>query len=235
MWRTLVICLFYASSAATPADVAQTYPRSRGGTSFPPTEWALAPIVAIGEVSNSASYGEQTVDHLPYPMAPRVHKLYWCQADFHLTAVVKGELHAPRKYLWASGMPGCDLYGHDPELATGRYRTRAWFLREEGMFLRPLFDYGAHHFVGLCAKWEEGAPLPARRRLGAMLLTPEANCEPLDYYADYLLGTAGDLACEVLSRAECFGRIRSLARSENAALRAAACLYLKGQQQATCE
>jgi hypothetical protein len=195
----------------------------------------MSPIVAVGEVLNTSSYGEQTLDHLPWPWQPWGHNIHWCQGDFHVIAVVKGELRAGRKFLWASGIPECDLYDHNPELATGRFRTRAWFLREEGKFLRPLFDVGAHYFIGLCARWEDGAPLPARRRLGALLLTPAANCEPLEYYADYLLSTAGDLACEVLDKTECVERIKALAHSGNAALRAAACLYLKGQQQETCE
>ena len=233
--RTVLICLLYASSAWMGADAGQRFPEPRGGTSERPAEWTMSPIVAV-DVINTRSYGEQTVDQLPWPMAPWVHKLYWCQGDFRVIAVVKGTLRsAPRTYLWASGLAGCDLYHYNPELATGRYRTRAWFLREEGKFLRPLFDYGTHYYVGLCARWEDGPPLPARRRLGALLLTPEANCEPLEDYAEYLKELAGDLACEVLGKTECVERIRALARMGNAALREAACGYLDWQQHTTCE
>lgn len=119
-------------------------------------------------------------------------------------------------------------------MVASRYETRAWFLREEGNYLRPLYDYGTRHFVGLCARWEEFAPLPARRRFGKMLLTPAANCADSDEYATYFLQTAGDLACEALGRTECVKQIKSLARA-NPELHTAACTYLLGQQKATCE
>ena len=78
-------------------------------------------------------------------------------------------------------------------------------------------------------------PPSARERLGALLLTPEANCEPPDAYAKYFLSQVGDLACEVLGKAACIKRIRALTNSGNAAVRAAACLYLQGQLHVACE
>jgi hypothetical protein len=191
--------------------------------------------VAIGDVTNIIAYGEQTVDHLPSPMAPWVHTLYWCQGDFRLTAVVKGELGAgPRRYLWASGLAGCKLYPNDPEMVASRYKTRAWFLRNDGEFLRPLYDYGTSRLVGFCVNWDDGPALPARQRLGALLLTPAANCEPTADYAQYFLEQLGDLACEVLGKDECVQRIRALSRSGEAPVRAAACEYLKGQLEVPC-
>lgn len=236
MCRFFSICLLCAWCAGTRANSEREFPEPRGSTILPVGEWVRSQIVVVGEVTNISSYGEQAVSHLPYPMAPWVDKLYWCQGDFLVTAVVKGEPPVPpKKFLWASGLSGCKLYPDDPTHVASRYRTRAWFLREEGKYLRPVFDYGTYRFVGVCATWEDGAPLSARERLGALLLTPEANCEPLDSYATYFLNQVGDLACEVLGKTECVQRIRALARSGNAAMRAAACLYLKGQQQTACE
>lgn len=192
--------------------------------------------MVVGEVTNISSFGEQAVSPLPYPMAPEVDKLFWCQGEFLVTAVVKGEMPVPpKKFLWASALAGCKLYDNDPAHVASRYRTRMWFVREEGKFLRPEFDYGTYYSVGLCATWDDGSSLPARERLGALLLTPTANCEPLESYATLFLNQVGDLACEVLGRTECVRRIRTLAHSGNAAMRAAACLYLRGQQQTSCE
>jgi hypothetical protein len=214
MLRFFLICLYCALCAKTSANAEQEFPEARGSRILPVGEWVRSPIVVVGEVTNISSYGEQAVHHLPYPMANWVNTLHWCQGDFLVTAVVKGVLPVPpKKFLWASGLAGCKLYDNDPALVASRYRTRAWFVREEGEYLRPVFDYGTYYFVGVCAAWEEGPPPSARERLGALLLTPEANCEPPDAYAKYFLSQVGDLACEVLGKAACIKRIRALTNS----------------------
>jgi hypothetical protein len=199
-------------------------------------EWARAPIVAVGDVTNITSYGEQPVEGLPWPGSVGVHRLYWCEGDFQATATLKGELHAAvTKFLWAYPSPGCEIYTRDRNLIASRFETRVWFLREEGSFLRPLFDGGgAHRFVGFCAKWVDGAPLPVRQRVGMFLLTPSANCTTPEDYARYLW-SVGDFACALLGKRECVQRMRALARSGNTPLRTAACEYLNAQQHTSCK
>jgi hypothetical protein len=198
-------------------------------------EWIASPIVAVGEVVNIAPYGVQDVEHLPWPMSPSVHKLYWCEGDFRPIAVVKGELHLPpKKYLWASGLAGCKLYPDSPDRVR-RFNTRAWLLREEGDFLRPTYDSGTTHlFLSLFDKWDDSQRrAPAREQLGLLLLKPAANSDTLSDYARYL-GDVVDIACELLGRAECVERISALAGLGNPALRGAACGFLKGQLGVDC-
>jgi len=197
--------------------------------------WGASPIVAIGEVANISAYGEQDVKDLPWPMSPGVRKLYWCVGDCWAAAVVKGKMRAAsRTYLWASAQPGCNLWPDDPHLVYHRQKTRAWFLREEGEFLRPTFDGGTSKFIGLFTKWEDGPRLPARQRLGVLLLTPAANSDTLEDFAHYLWNV-GDIACELLGKAECVRQIRNLASPGSATLRTEACRYLEGQQNTRCE
>lgn len=166
-------------------------------------------------------------------MSPEVHRLYWCEGNFHVIAVIKGEIRGQnRRYLWGSGMPGCKLtYGSVEGFQ--RLKTQVWFLREEGDFLRPTFDGGTRGFIGLYARWDQLSNLTPRQRLGTLLLTPEANSDTLDDYARYL-SSVGDIACELLGKSECVQRLRSLAALGNPALREAACGYLAGQQQEPC-
>lgn len=212
------------------------FPQVRVSTTSLQAIWAQSPIVVVGEVTNISSYGEQTVDRLPPPTAPEAHKLYWCQGELLVMAVVKGELPVPpRKYLWASTIAGCRLYDTDPEHVASRYRTRAWFVREEGDFLRPTFDYGTHRFVGLCATWQQWDAQTPRQELGALLLTPTANCGSILDYAQYFLNEAGDLACEVLGESECIPQIKKLARSGSEAMRTSACEFLRNELRKSCK
>jgi hypothetical protein len=197
-------------------------------------DWRASTIVAVRDVVNARSYGERTVPGLPWPRPSKPHKEYWCVGDFQVTAVVKGDLPTtPKKYLWATVFPGCHLFPDDPHAWDNRDKTRAWFLREEGEFLRPALDYGGHRFLGVLPGWNDGPPLPAGQRLGVLLLTPVANTDTLKEYARYL-GDVVDIAHELLGRVECIRRLRSLARLGNPALRDAACGYLKGQLSEDC-
>jgi hypothetical protein len=154
--------------------------------------------------------------------------------DFQAVAVVKGTLHgSTRKYLWASTFPGCRILPDDPVHLANRDKTRAWFLREEGEFLRPTFDWNAFPFLGLLIDWDTGSPLPPRQRLGMFLLTPLANCDTITDYADYIWDV-GDIACELLGKAKCAQRIRELSL-ESPVLREPACHFLKGQLDEDCD
>jgi hypothetical protein len=231
-----LFCLIVLVSAPGPVAAQREFPEMLAARPQPAgdREWAASTTVAVGEVVNVASYGEQTVDHLPQPMSASVHKLYWCQGDFRLTAVVKGQAEVPRKkYLWASARPGCALWPDDPSLVFSRYKTRVWFLREEGNFLRPPYDVGGAHFIGLLSRWDESHGLSARRHLGSLLLDPAANSDTLSDYAGYL-GVVAAIACELLGQADCTSRLRALAGLGNAPLRDAACGLLNGLYGTGC-
>jgi hypothetical protein len=222
------------SPGPSPLSAEPQFPEWRGSNVLLHGEWIASPIVAVGTVENIISYGEQNVDHLPWPMSPSVRRLYWCQGDFNVIAVVKGELNkTPRKYLWASSLAGCKLLPEDPHLVFSRFATRAWFLREEGQFLRPTFDGGTHGFIGLLAKWDDLPKLPARQRLGTLLLKPSANSDKIEDYAQYLF-QVGDIACELLGKAECVTQIKRLTKLGSPVLEEAACSFLKGQLDEDC-
>jgi hypothetical protein len=235
--RVCVLCLLCSALAPSQEVASRDFPKVRVSTVYPQVggAWLASPIVAVGDVSHIRSYGHQTVESLPPPTTPEAHDLYWCQGDFKLVAVVKGELPATsRKYLWASTIPGCKLVDNNPKLIYHRMKTKFWFLRAEGQFLRPTFDYNAHRFDGVFLSWSQGHPLPARQRLGAFLLTPSANADSLDDYARYLWNV-GDIACDLLGKPECTRRIRSLEGLGNPALRESACGFLKGQLGVDCQ
>jgi hypothetical protein len=229
----LLLCWVCAPSPSW-LHAQQKFPEWRGSYTFLQGDWTASPIVAVGEIVNISSYGEQTVDKTPPPMSPDIHKLYWCQGDFKSIAVVKGTLPStPKKYLWASAVPGCKLWDDDPSLNYHREKTRAWFLREEGDFLRPTFDGGTFRYLGVFAGWDADSALPPKQQLGALLLTPSANGDSLKYYASYLW-YVGDIACELLGKEECARRIRGLMALGNPELRENACQFLGNQLGVKC-
>src|ERR1035438_3336537 len=73
-----------------------------------------------------------------------------------------------------------------------------------------------------------------RQRLGALLLTPHANTGTLKAYARYLWDV-GDIACDLLGKADCARRIRQLAKLGDPLLRKSACGFLKGQLHEGCQ
>ena len=232
-------CVVWISSIAIAANAQEDFPGVRGGGKGgnETSGWTQTAVAVVGDVTNVINVinvGGRDYNHLPPPMFPDVHKLYWCEGDFKVIAVVKGELRGQsRKYLWASAWPDCRLYASDPAMIASRYQTRVWFLREEGDFLRPTYDYGGAKFLGLCESWSDGPPLPAKSRLSAMLLDPAASCATMDEYAEYLW-LVGDIACE-LDKKACISSIRTLAHLGSVKLREHACNYLKAQQETSCD
>jgi hypothetical protein len=221
-----------AFQIALVGQVQPSFPEWRGGNLLLSGEWFAAPIVAVGEVTNVREYGKEAVRNLPWPMPPDVDTLYWCLGDFNTTTTVKGQLSTrSRKYLWASAQPGCNLFSEVSVLT--RAKTRVWFLREEGAFLRPLFDGGAAKSFGLLPDWNQGPPLPATQRLGTLLLTPGANGDNLADYASYLWDI-GDIACDLLGREECARQLLILGESRDTLLRENVCNFLKGQLATPC-
>ena len=81
--------------------------------------------------------------------------------------------------------------------------------------------------------WDDSSGATPRQRLGRLLLTPSASSETLQDYARYLWDV-GDIACELLGRAECARRIKGLVQMGNPALREGACGFLKGQLGEDC-
>jgi hypothetical protein len=127
---------------------------------------------------------------------------------------------------------GAGVLPDDPAALASRDKTRAWFLREEGGFLRPTFDWGTFPFLGLLAEWDAVTPLPPKQRLGTLLLTPLAVCDTTEAYAEDIWLVA-DIACELLGKVECAQRIRELAL-QSPVLREPACGFLKGQLEVDC-
>ncbi len=77
-----------------------TFPEFRVANKVLGGMWISSPIVAVGELSNVTTYGEQAVVNLPSPMSPDTHRLYWCEGDFNAIAIVKGALpETAKKYL----------------------------------------------------------------------------------------------------------------------------------------
>jgi hypothetical protein len=234
MPRPYIICIIGVVLGQSSVKAEQEFPQVRVSKTQLEGVWLASSIVAVGDVSDITSNGHQTVDHLPAPTTTYLHDLYWCQGYFNAVAVIKGELKdARRKYLWASTIAGCKLVDNNPKLVYHRLKTKYWFLREERDVLRPTFDYGTYEFSGVFTAWSEGPPLPARRRMGALLLTPAANSDSLDDYASYLWDV-GDIACELLGKPECIRLIRGLEGLGNPALRESACGFLKGQLGVDC-
>lgn len=229
MPRLLIFLILLTSVVRGCLGGERWFPEPRVSTTVLEGAWIASPIVAVGEIVNIVSYGKQTIDRLPPPTNPDVHDLYWCEGDFKVGAVVKGQFQRRgRKYLWASTIPGCKLWNEDPSLVYHLQQSRAWFLREEGEFLRPPFDYGTYRYIGMRYKWERGPDLPAPERLGALLLTPGANTDTLDDYANYFWNVAG-IACGLLGKPECTRRIRELKILGSPKLRDDVCRFLEGE------
>jgi hypothetical protein len=139
---------------------------------------------------------------------------------------------APREYLYLS-WPDCEVL-NDVQPGWDDPRTRVFFLRVENGFLRPVFDYGTHKYLGLLEAWDQSPQLPPTRRLGTFLLTPRANTGTLNTYA-YYLADVGDIACDLLGKADCAKRIRQLTKLGNPLLSQYACGFLRGQLHVGCQ
>jgi hypothetical protein len=137
--------------------------------------WERAQDVVVGDVDNITALGSQhPVPQTEWGIFNQAKELYWCRADFHATAVIKGSLPAAgKRFLWADASPGCELtphaYGYmgaEPPV------TRIWFIREEGDYLRPAVDAGGVYFVSVHGKWSD-PPKGEAARLFALLMLNE--------------------------------------------------------------
>ena len=242
IFRSLPLALLCAAVSLVPITSCghQKFPEWRGVTpyQFPQAGWEASSIVAVGQMRNVRAYGEQTADRFPSPMSPLVHRLYWCVAELDMAAVIKGERSSPaNRYVWAQVSPGCNLWlwPDNPRAVDRRFQTRVWFLREDGEFLRPPVDSGMYQYLGLFTKWKDvSSTTEARRELGALLLTPSANSDNLDDYAQYF-PVVFDIACEILPKTDCAEQVRHLAYMGNSKLREVACGFLKGELGEDCQ
>jgi hypothetical protein len=137
--------------------------------------WIRAEDVLVGDVSDIRSLGVQQIEQAPDPLPRDLHEIYWCQADFHADAVIKGKLPAAKKKLvWGVIRPDCTVESRGFGYFGGEPRTRVWFLREEGDYLRPSVDVGGVLFVAFKYKWEKIPALSAPRVFASVLLDPAA-------------------------------------------------------------
>lgn len=235
MNRIYFLCLVGALLHGEARAGEQAFPAIRVSELPLEAVWRASPIVAIGNITNITTYGHQTVSRLPYPTSPDVHDLYWCRGDFEPVAVIKGELReSKQEYLWASTIPGCQLFNDNPKLIYKRLQTKFWFLRIQGGVLRPTFDYDAPRFGGVFPGWSQGPLVSPRQKLGTLLLTPSANTDSLDDYSRYLWRVGG-IACELLGRASCIKQIALLQNQGNAVLAKSACGFLVGELGVDCK
>ena len=235
--RGILLVLLGFSSTVLRAE--QKFPEWRGAAQSMTyvSAWSASPIVIIGKASNVRPYGEEVSARFPSPMPSHVHTLYWCVADLHVLATVKGVFKKTvSQYVWASLTSGCNvwLWPDNPQAVDRRFQTRAWFVREEGPLLRPTLDTGMPPYMGLFTNWENVSSVSdARRHFGELLFTPSANSDSLGDYAEYL-PVVFDIACELLGKADCALRLAALSDMNDVRLQQISCGLLKGEFGRPC-
>ena len=196
--------------------------------------WEQAPTVVVGDIKNVTELGVQTVEHLPPPILPAIQKLYWCQADIEVLAILKGIKPDTRKKLvWGSVKPGCRTSSVQQWNKEEGPVTGIWFLREENEYIRPVVDGGREFYYSFRVAWDNESDVPAQTRFGRLLLNPLANSSSLRAYAQGSFELMG-LGCLILGREECVARIEGLAGLHDLELRSAACDFLSSQFLREC-
>jgi hypothetical protein len=198
-------------------------------------QWGLADDVIVGDVSNVIAKGSQAVANPPWPVAPDIQEIYWCEADFRADAVVKGGLPpAGKKFLWAEIRPGCNIdmfvYGYGKALTP---TTRVWFLRREGNYLRPVADAGGAYFIAFRWKWTDVPKAAVSRLVAALLLDPTAlDLGPGKYH---IALDSVRVARSILGDEELSVRLKALAAPPIPELHKLACDYLEAELRAPCK
>lgn len=196
--------------------------------------WEQASTVAVADIKNVTELGVQTVERLPPPISPAIHKLYWCQADIEVLAIVKGARpDSQKKLVWGSVQPGCrtsyvEQWNKEEGPVTG-----VWLLREEEDFIRPVVDGGHEFYYSFRVPWDSESDVSAQTTFGRLLLNPLATSGTLRAYAQGSFELMG-LGCLILGRGECVARIEGLAGLHDPTLRSAACDFLSSQFQRKC-
>jgi hypothetical protein len=191
--------------------------------------------VVVAELDNVEAVGSQKIANPPWPAPPKPIRIYWCEGDFKIHSVVKGEIpRTAKKFLWGGTRPGCDLTEHGKGATGSRGPiTRVWFVREEGNYIRPLVDAFGVYFLAVKGEWPDGTREEAQKKLGRALLTPDALGMGLGIYSFHFSELAST-ACFILGRDECIERVQGLANLGNRALRKEACDYLSTQFKEKC-
>ena len=221
-------------------------PPCRSQEQFP--QWKVAPIglsgtwesaadaggVVVGRVTNVVALGSQQISNQPWPVS-HVHEIYWCKADFHASAVVKGRLPTPGKpFLWAAIRPGCGFewfrYGYDETEAPF---TQVWFVREEGEYIRPVVDGGGVFSISFHGKWFDPPEKDAPTVLALLMLNPEALGWTPSHYA-VVFYYAVSLARTILGEEETVKRLKALATRQDPDIRTSVCSYLDSQFRQPC-
>jgi hypothetical protein len=197
--------------------------------------WNRAQDVLFGEVANAVRVGAQRITHAPWPVGDSVHKIYWCQADFHPFAVVKGAMPAPgEQVLWAVIRPDCSygLPSDSSRRADQAPITRVWFLREEGEYLRPAVD-GGLFFVPFRWKWTDTPKEAVPRLFVSLLFDPVARGLSADRYESAVL-EAGEVALTILPKADVLARMKLAAGQSTPTVRGNICSYLTAKFDVDC-
>lgn len=196
--------------------------------------WERASFVAVGALRDVRPVGVQRPRNLPRIASPTIRQIYWCEGDFASQEIVRGKkLPRSRTYLWGAIDPGCKL-DQEGAVVEGESLTQVWFIREEGLYLRPVVDAGGPFFFTLHVTWEPHvAGVDSEKYFGTLLLSPGATGLSPQEYAQSFFKPAS-LACWIIGRTDCIQRIRGLAAFDNRELHVAACEFLNSQFQARC-
>lgn len=235
----LVFVLAPLAGSLQPGDDTRRFPEFEvGGLNFQGS-WQKASFVAVGEVINHRVYEVQWKEELPWPVPSSLHLLYWCRGDLRIDAAVKGEAPAESvDVYWATVQPDCRSAFND-ERYSRQWPTKIWCVKRDGRFQVLLHAFYYRRYLGLPFRWDAGAKLPPRERLGALLLSPSDDEEDLYSFGDRIWERA-DVACELLGKEGCVRKLRDLAAlggktPGGEALKEAACQYLKAELREKCD
>jgi hypothetical protein len=187
--------------------------------------WERADDVVVGDVSNVQALGSQKISDPPWPVAPAINEIFWCQADFHSDSVVKGKIPTPgKKLIWAAIRSGCDIarfhFGYEE---TSPPVTRVWFVREEGEYIRPVVDAGGVLFASFHARFTAAGRPEDLKRFAYLFLNPEAH------------GMSFELPRLILGDTECVEALRALSAYPDVRLHESVCTYLNSNFQQSCK
>lgn len=216
----------------------QPFPEWKAGQWAPLGLWEKSQLVVVGDIRQVKPYGIQVGVQLGPPVQHGYDKLYWCEGELLILAVVKGsEQRKQARLLWASLVPGCVLYWNDSnnEMISS---SRIWFLRKEGAILRPVLDYGMMFrggttlFLEVRRPWADRPGIPLPEAFAGLLLSPEVLGDgrlELEGGGEEILY----LACSALGSEKCVATLRALSKIRPST-RQMVCRYLDRAMDEPC-
>jgi hypothetical protein len=195
--------------------------------------WEGASEVLVGDLKNMREVGVERNPNLPRDSTHQFDHIYWCEAGFTASAVIKGSLPPDgAKWLWGSTRPGCklDLQGLQSD---GQGVTRVWFLREESGYLRPVADARAVMVLTFLSQWDVNSRADPQTRFAELLLNPSANSTGSTYFAQTLFESAS-AACVILGQDRCKPKLRKLTTLGDPELSREVCGLLSSQFREEC-